>query len=105
MMVEFFGHEASTHTAIALLHLTTKIPICFGCCRRTGPFKFELSATGPFTFERTGNKEQDVRLILEALNHELEEQIRQDPSQYMWAHRRWKEPRKKPAPESAQSPS
>ena len=97
MMVEFFGHEASTHTAIALLHLITRIPICFGCCRRTGPVSVTSSRlTGPFRFERTGDKESDVRQILAALNGELESVIRQDPTQYMWAHRRWKVRRPRP---------
>ena len=33
MVVDFFGRPASSHTAIALLHLVTRKPIVFGWCR------------------------------------------------------------------------
>jgi KDO2-lipid IV(A) lauroyltransferase len=92
LQVEFFGRPTSTHTAVALLHLITGAPICLGYSRRVGPMQFEIHAEGPLRFERTGNKEQDVRGVLERLNRELEKAIRAAPEQYLWAHRRWRPP-------------
>ena len=90
MMIDFFGTPASTHTSPALLHLVTHVPLCFGYCLRTGPMSFKLIALDPIIHKPTGNKEQDIRAVLERLNRELETAIRQAPEQYLWAHRRWR---------------
>ena len=90
MMIDFFGTPASTHTSPALLHLVTGAPLCFGYCLRTGPMSYRLVAKDPICFKPTGNKESDVRAILDAINRELETAIRQAPDQYLWAHRRWR---------------
>jgi KDO2-lipid IV(A) lauroyltransferase len=95
MLVDFFGRPASSHTAIALLHLITRTPLCFGCCIEVAPMKFQFRATGPFTFKPTGNKDADVRRILEHLNRELETAVRAHPDQYLWGHRRWRLPEAK----------
>jgi KDO2-lipid IV(A) lauroyltransferase len=95
LMVDFFGVPASTHPSPAILHLVTKTPLCFGYCLRTGPMKYRLVAGDPIAFARTGNRESDVRSILEILNRQLEAAIRLAPEQYLWAHRRWRD---KPAP-------
>lgn len=88
--VDFFGSPASTHAGVALLHLITRAPLCFGYCVRTGKMKFRLVAGDPVTFERTGRKEDDVRRILTTLTGQLEGAIRLYPEQYLWAHRRWR---------------
>lgn len=90
MMVDFFGRPASTYRTVALLHLVTGAPLCFGYCKRTGRHHYELGATGPFYYKPTGDKEADTRRILEDLNRELEKVIREAPEQYLWGHRRWK---------------
>lgn len=89
--VNFFGVPASTHTSPALLHLVTGAPLCFGYCLRTGPMSYRLKAADPIIHKPTGNKEQDVRTILEKLNRLLEDAIRQAPDQYLWGHRRWRD--------------
>lgn len=90
VMVDFFGRPASTYRTVALLHLVTGTPLCFGYCRRTGRHHYELVATGPFHYKPSGDKEADIKRILEDLNHELEKVIRAAPDQYLWGHRRWK---------------
>jgi len=92
MPVDFFGIPAATHRSPALLHLITRIPICFGYCLRKGPMSYKFVAIAPIIHKPTGNREYDVRTILGQLNHELEKAIRQNPEQYLWAHRRWKLP-------------
>jgi KDO2-lipid IV(A) lauroyltransferase len=90
MMIDFFGRPASTHTAVALLHLVTKFPLYFGYCRRKDDSSYEVHAVGPLTHKPTGNKSEDIKAVLESLNRELEKAIRSDPTQYLWAHRRWR---------------
>lgn len=91
MMVDFFGIPASTHKSHAMLHLITKIPICFGYCVKTGSMQFKFKALAPMVAERTGNRNEDVKAILEKLTTDLENAIREYPEQYLWAHRRWRE--------------
>ncbi len=90
MMIDVFGKAASTHTSPALLHLVTGIPICFGYCVKTGPASFTFHTHPPLKITPTGNRKQDIRLILEMLTHKLENAIRLYPEQYLWAHRRWR---------------
>lgn len=90
MMIDFFGTPASTHTSPALLHLITKVPLCFGFCVKTGPGTFAFHAPAPIEITRTGNRNTDVKAVLNRLTRELETAIRQYPEQYLWAHRRWR---------------
>jgi KDO2-lipid IV(A) lauroyltransferase len=90
MIVDFFGRPASTHMAVAMLPLITGTPLYFGTCVRTGPMRYRLRAVGPVPCERTGNREADVRAILERLNQELETAVRETPEQFLWGHRRWR---------------
>jgi len=91
MMVDFFGIPAATYTSAALLHLVTGTPLCFGYCARTGVMKYRIVAGPPIKVEPTGNKEGDIRRILESIHGQLESAIRDYPEQYLWAHRRWRD--------------
>ncbi|MEM7586863.1 MAG: lysophospholipid acyltransferase family protein [Acidobacteriota bacterium] len=93
MRVDFFGHPAATHKTAAMLHLVTRAPLCFAACRRTGPLHFELFSSPLIQHAPTGKKQDDVRHILETINHHLEEAIRTAPDQYLWGHRRWRDPK------------
>ena len=90
-MVEFFGHPASTDKSTARLHLITGTPLCFGYCKRTGPMSFHMKVFPPIQYQGSGDREKDVKTILEALNRQVEDVIRESPEQYLWTHRRWRE--------------
>lgn len=90
MQIDFFGTPAATHTSPALLHLITRVPLCFGYCVRTGPMTFRFVAGPPINRKPTGNRQEDVRALLEQLTAELEKAVRAYPEQYLWAHRRWR---------------
>jgi KDO2-lipid IV(A) lauroyltransferase len=91
MMVEFFGRPAATHTTAAMLHLVTKSPLCFAWCRRIAPMTFVLETSALIRQPPSGDKQSDVRAILERFNRELERIIREAPEQYLWSHRRWRD--------------
>lgn len=91
ILVSFLGRPAYTHTAVALLHLVTRAPLCFASCVRTAPMKFHVRMGKPLRYGATGNKEKDIRAILTLLTSELEEVVRRYPEQYLWGHRRWRE--------------
>jgi KDO2-lipid IV(A) lauroyltransferase len=91
LFVDFFGRPASTHKAIALLAIEHQAPVVVGVARRIGPgFRYELRCAQIIEpGEFTGGAD-DARLLTQRYTAALEELIRQDPSQYLWLHRRWK---------------
>jgi KDO2-lipid IV(A) lauroyltransferase len=90
MWIEFFGRPAATYTTAAMLHLVTRAPLCAAVCRRVGPARFELSTSQLIEHPPTGDRKADVRAIFATINGYLEEAIRRDPDQYLWAHNRWR---------------
>ena len=91
IMIDFFGHPAATFKTAAMLHLVTRTPLCFASCHRVGPMKFEINFSPLIQQSRSGNKNEDIEAILSSLNRDLENTIRQDPAQYLWGHRRWRD--------------
>lgn len=90
MVLDFLGRPASTNTSVARLSRTTGSPVFFGTCVRRGPLAYDLRVVGPLHCARTRDREADVRELLQDLNGRLEAAIRENPEQYMWAHRRWR---------------
>lgn len=90
IQMPFFGHMTSVHKSPALLHLVTKAPVVFGTCIRTAPMKFRFEASEPISYPPTGNREADVRTVLDDLVRRIEQSVRKHPAQYLWAHRRWR---------------
>ena len=97
MFVTFFGRPASTHKAIALLAIEHQAPVVVGVARRVGPgFYYEIRCADIIEPGELSGTSDDVRLLTQRYTSTLEELIRQDPSQYLWLHRRWKhQPQKK----------
>jgi Kdo2-lipid IVA lauroyltransferase/acyltransferase len=90
LYVDFFGRQASTHKAIALLAIEHKAPVVVGVARRIGPYRYEIRCEDfidPITMSGTAD---DIRQVTQRFTSALERLIRQDPTQYLWLHRRWK---------------
>ncbi len=106
LYVDFFGRPASTHKAIALLAIEHQAPVIVGVARRIGPgFRYEFFCADVIDpAEMTGSAD-DIRLLTVRYTKALEQLIRQDPTQYLWLHRRWKHQpqaaRKKAVPSEA----
>lgn len=106
VFIDFFGKPASTHTGSAFFALKLGVPLL--------PFVVSRQPNGKYRFvfddhilPPEGVSEEEA---VEAMTREfvafLERQIRQDPGQYWWFHRRWKtqpkQPKDKPAESDAQ---
>jgi KDO2-lipid IV(A) lauroyltransferase len=99
LYVDFFGRPASTHKAIALLAIEHRAPVVVGVARRIGPgFRYEIRCEDIIDPGDLTGTADDVRLLTQRFTSALERLIRQDPTQYLWLHRRWKhQPKAKPA--------
>jgi KDO2-lipid IV(A) lauroyltransferase len=85
----FFGREAMTTPAPAALALkldATLMPISL---RRTGGARFHMQYHPPLKFVRSGNHEADILALTVRINAEVERMVREEPSQWLWVHRRW----------------
>jgi KDO2-lipid IV(A) lauroyltransferase len=101
LYVDFFGRPASTHKAIALLAIEHKAPVAVGVARRIGPgFRYEIRCEDVIDPIDLAGTADDVRILTQRFTSALERLIRQDPTQYLWLHRRWKH-----QPKSTQSRS
>lgn len=89
--VVFFGRPAWATRSVAMLHLIARVPLVVASAVRTGPFKFQLNIVGPIACPRTGDRDEDVRVITQHATDVVEQQIRLTPEQYLWAQRRWPE--------------
>jgi len=108
VFVDFFGRPASTHKAIALLAIEHQAPVVVGVSRRIGPgFRYEFRCEDVIDPAELAGTPDDVRILTQRYMSALERLIRQDPTQYLWLHRRWKsQPKvKTPARESLQASS
>jgi KDO2-lipid IV(A) lauroyltransferase len=91
LYVNFFGRPASTHKAIALLAIEHKAPVAVGVARRIGPgFRYEIRCEEVIDPVELPGTADDVRILTQRYTSALERLIRQDPTQYLWLHRRWK---------------
>jgi KDO2-lipid IV(A) lauroyltransferase len=89
--VPFFGREAMTAPAVALLALHYKAPIVMVRCERLAGAHFRLTVCPPLAMPEGMTREESVKDILVRINRQLEEWIRERPEQWLWLHRRWSE--------------
>jgi KDO2-lipid IV(A) lauroyltransferase len=90
--VPFFGRPAHTPTAVAKLALGTGAAIVpMGIfLERDGRHVVRVSPE--IVVRNTGAREADVRAITTACSTAVEQLIRLDPAQWVWFHRRWRDP-------------
>ena len=92
--VPFFGHDAMTAPAVAQLAVRMSIPLHPVRIRRTNGANFEVTVYPAMKIPSKGNRDEKAYKILCELHALFEEWIRQEPSQWLWLHRRWKLPHK-----------
>ena len=87
----FFGQPCRTHSSPALLHLKTGVPILPEVARRLpgDDCRFEIDVAPLIVYRPTGDTAHDVAVLTQRCNDALEKLIRKDPTQWLWAHRRW----------------
>lgn len=91
--VPWFGRPASTYRTPGMLSARYGAPIVtFGAPRMTDG-KIRVSFDAPFVADGTGDLEASAVRATERIAAALERRIREVPGQWLWMHRRWREPR------------
>jgi Kdo2-lipid IVA lauroyltransferase/acyltransferase len=91
IFVDFFGRKASTYKSIGLLAMQYDVPVVIGYARRIdGKFRFVLGTQDIIWPKDWKDQSDPLRYITQRYTKAIEQFVSDDPSQYLWAHRRWK---------------
>ncbi|OUI95721.1 lauroyl acyltransferase [Acetobacter indonesiensis] len=85
----FFGRPAMTAPALAAMALRYRCPVIPGYVERLGPARLRIIVEAPIQLPDTGDKKQDLTLLVQMVNDRLEQWIRKKPESWLWLHRRW----------------
>jgi Kdo2-lipid IVA lauroyltransferase/acyltransferase len=90
VFVDFFGVPASTTTSIARLALKTgAVVIPAFAVWKESKKKYVVYLEPPVEFEKTGNDEEDIKILTQKITVEVEKYVRKYPEQWLWIHKRW----------------
>lgn len=91
LFVDFFGKPASTHKAMALMAIQNNAVVVIGAARRiNNRFEYDVHISDVIDPADFPTGRDAVAQLTRRMMAGLEEIIRQDPTQYLWLHRRWK---------------
>jgi len=92
VLVDFFTRKAYTTFGIARLALAMQTTVHPGFIFRDPARKFHHTIRwGPAVpMDPEAPREEEVLRLTRRCNEELEKAIREDPTQWLWFHRRWK---------------
>ena len=89
----FFGRDAMTTPAPAVLALRTGAHILMAANRRVGGPRFHVTVQPELEFSASGDEPADIARLTAAITARIEEMVRADPGQWLWIHNRWPTPR------------
>ncbi len=85
----FFGRDAMTTPAPASLALKLGATLLPVSNERVGGAHFVMKIYPPIQFAPSGDHDRDVLELTCAINRAIETAVRENPSQWLWLHRRW----------------
>ena len=90
--VDFLGRPAACHKAVALFTLSGNAPMMVSYCKHTDkPLHFEIGCTGVADPLEMSGELRDVKKLTQWYNDRMGDAILDQPEQFWWVHRRWKE--------------
>ncbi len=88
--VPFFGRDAMTAPALAQLAHKYDCQVYPSQFERLGrSARFKVTIHPPMVLKKSGNRQEDARIMMTEVNTILEQWIRQNPGQWLWPHKRW----------------
>jgi KDO2-lipid IV(A) lauroyltransferase len=88
--VDFFSHPAGTFKSVALIALTTGVPVLPAYSWREADGSHVLRFEEPLPLIEEENIGEAIRRNTRAYNAEIERMLLRHPEQWIWMHRRWK---------------
>ncbi|MFQ5669433.1 MAG: lysophospholipid acyltransferase family protein [Acidobacteriota bacterium] len=104
VFVNFFGHQASTTPALAVLALKTGVPVLPVFSYPNGT-RYQVVYRRPLQFHPSGRRQEDILSLTQEATKVIEEEIRLRPHLWLWMHNRWRSrPENEMNPPLASSP-
>jgi Kdo2-lipid IVA lauroyltransferase/acyltransferase len=88
--VDFFGWPAATHTGAAVIARRTGAALVPMFDHRLPDGTHLARVQAPLFVTPTDDKEGDIREMTARLTRIIEDEVRDDPAQWLWLHNRWK---------------
>lgn len=88
--VDFYGKPAYTPIGAAWLALKSDAAVVPMAVHRLPNERHLVTILPEVEVSRSGSNEQDIQENTQRFTNALEELIRQEPSQWVWMHKRWK---------------
>ncbi len=89
IMVPFFGIKTPTPQAAAVMSLKWNVPIYMVRIERFKGIKFKMTVEDKLRIPSNLDKEKTIYQITELISSRIEDWIKEQPEQWLWAHRRW----------------
>jgi KDO2-lipid IV(A) lauroyltransferase len=87
--VPFFGRDAMTAPALAVLALRFDCDVLPVRVERLKGARFRLTVYPPLSVPRSADRDADIAALMLEVNRTLEAWIRERPEQWFWLHSRW----------------
>jgi KDO2-lipid IV(A) lauroyltransferase len=88
--VDFFGHPAGTFKSLALIALSTGVPLIPASSWREPDGTHVLRFEEPLPLIECEDVSEAIRRNTRAYNAAIERMLLRHPEQWVWMHRRWK---------------
>ena len=89
IMVPFFGIKTPTPQAAAVMALKWNVPIYMVRIERFKGIKFKMTVEDKLKIPSNLDKEKAIYQITKMISSRIEDWIKEQPEQWLWAHRRW----------------
>jgi KDO2-lipid IV(A) lauroyltransferase len=86
----FFGRMARTPVAAASLAIRRELSVLPMFIQRRAEGGHRIIVGAPCAIEPSGDQQADIRALTRLFNEWLEAQIRKNPAEWVWWHRRWR---------------
>ena len=91
IMVPFFGIKTPTPQAAAVMALKWNVPIYMVRIERFKGIKFKMTVEDKLRIPSNLDQKKAVYQITKMISSRIEDWIKEQPEQWLWAHRRWGE--------------
>jgi KDO2-lipid IV(A) lauroyltransferase len=88
--VPFFGRLTRTPVAAASLAIRRDLPVLPVFIQRRSEGGHRITFNPPLLIERSGDRQADIRALTRQCSAALEAQMRKNPAEWVWWHRRWR---------------
>ncbi len=90
LSVPFFGRMARTPVAAASLAVRREIPVVVAFIQRRAQGGHRIVVHPPIDVRRGDDTATDIQALTRRFSEEIEQQIRRNPAEWVWWHRRWR---------------